>query len=1481
MARFADAPFFMLNDYINLVVSPSNEDVLDSDIVLYWEDVLFTDVIYVGGETRLADSSPYVDATTLYPGYSHAQIFEHDDVQWNAHWDTNPNASYFLEDPTITGVLMRGMEKSIIVKGGQFLDLFAKIDDEENPLYGEVGFAPVRLKPLYEEPREKIYFRFDIVEVAAIQSDPTFTVTYDSENPSDEPYYDSDYIEYTTFDYSYDTSISNQDALQAGTEIYFRKDGAFHEWLKLHANEFYLTELEVDFIIRNYVNTDKRFLYFGKIYPTAKDNTTDLDRYHIIFHGLKDWIQRAVPSNNRTENLIEWNDTYFDKVHWEGYQLLKDIWSLRDSNECDEKYLPYIPTFYGIPLYNRLDDNFTPVYREYARDLVNLMKRKGTYASLYIIYDLFSSNSPNIFNVYERWHTTAISGNETIGEVDTEITLDTANFTAGGANPETVTIDGTKIGFNMPANTQATATLDNIILDATQDITLHTELTMPTDMYDTTGATIGFYINDGTRDVCRVVGQGNAIGFSVGGWTVEVFNDAADGGTGAFDGPNTVFTTPETANAYVNYNATTRVLSLDFDDGGSPEPQINVTLRSDIGTEWQVRYEGIIPSGASGGSGIIDVELLYIDSGTVQTTGGAPIVKEEQYEDYIYTGLYGRREPTDDVTDTYGYIVSTTDFADPPTNSQPFYIDQNNEVIVATDGNGVVEENLIISNTQPINDEFGSVYINRGATTFTLTKGDVIDEATFDASQFTTTAGTAPTFNGTDMLFNSSGTATEYNQNIPIETSTFTTSIDVSPNNLSPNTADQFSVRFVDTDSNTVIFSWIVYPGTSQNSIQLYRGGVWAEWEGITWDGTKTYTLELAWSDLSSGRITGYTVYEDGVPMTPTTDFGVPASATFVDDIQIRYDNGDFNGSYVVSNQNITYNYSGLPDSDVDVYGYLYDTTTGAYIDSNGDIITYDGINPIFQSLLLLDSFSQPTVDGSGDNYIDLFPYIQKVPLQRALLFPQGAGEFWYAKSDTSTYPDGYVSSDDRMLSPYYRADLDLNVEPITDTKILPRNVSENLYLNWEYMRPINRQAEYNLIYAPFTDLTGQSWSLYEHPFGGQSVTTALDNTTFDADNFIYIERDNNETWRVTHNLNTDKVLVYTWDENFTKMVPDGIRVIDENVVEFEFPEGRNGLAVVSRATEVAMTQIPSEPTTWRILHAFSRDEVIMQFRFDADEYVYYPEIVRVSDFDSNYAFAENLEEPTRVFVQKGLRDGDLGLLDTNWYKSGSTWIINVYPEIENNFFNINCYDSTTNRRIEPRDIIFEDAGDPVEPRIRIEFDQPVDGWAAITDVGSVISFYGIIPRDAAGNMLPVEWRLEVQTETDIYTFLTEGSADADKFANSNKTIHYGQYVVGETDLEENDDDWWYYTFKVSRESLEQLGIRDYDITGVELVNTRVNRVDKQRIIYSRLSGIWKPFEANFVGHVRIFKDLNGLNVQLLDSLSQFLYDSESDILTE
>lgn len=399
---------------MNALVAPPNAEYIESDIINLHQRTRFTDVIWVGGNTNIETSTPYFDTVQRYPSFDDAtdqtNVFASDDVQWNG-WIERSSISNYHIDLTLphAGILRGGdVYGSIVVDGGPYVDVYAKLD--------EYGFVPVRLQPVYETPEDKKYFRFDSVLVSIVNTDG-LNVVYDSDVPADEPYFDSEFVSIQTYDFTYNLSpvkwqdLTLDDILVNGTEIYFRKDSSFHNWLKEFAENLYETQYEIDFVVRNYVNTDKRFLYFGEIFPTEGG------KYHIVFNGLKDWVQSALPENNRTDNLVEFLDTYFDQVYIEGYQLLRDVWSLRDGRECDQKFLGYIPTFHGMPKEDVIPEWYLENYREYAAELVWLMKRKGTYAAMKIIYEILCGNSDNILTISERWSGETTTTTETVVEI--------------------------------------------------------------------------------------------------------------------------------------------------------------------------------------------------------------------------------------------------------------------------------------------------------------------------------------------------------------------------------------------------------------------------------------------------------------------------------------------------------------------------------------------------------------------------------------------------------------------------------------------------------------------------------------------------------------------------------------------------------------------------------------------------------------------------------------------------------------------------------------------------------------------------------------------------------------------------------------------------------------------------------------------------------------------------------------------------------
>jgi hypothetical protein len=220
-------------------------------------------------------------------------------------------------------------------------------------------------------------------------------------------------------------------------------------------------------------------------------------------------------------------------------------------------------------------------------------------------------------------------------------------------------------------------------------------------------------------------------------------------------------------------------------------------------------------------------------------------------------------------------------------------------------------------------------------------------------------------------------------------------------------------------------------------------------------------------------------------------------------------------------------------------------------------------------------------------------------------------------------------------------------------------------------------------------------------------------------------------------------------------------------------------------------------------------------------------------------------------------------------------WIID-HPYTTNAMV-VSCYD-TNNVYVEPESIDFGNPEDD-DPRVVVTWGEGVlmAGFAAIDDVGDIVSFAGVVPKDGfTGDMIPVQWRLSVETETDIYTSIKEGTSDASKFLNSSKTVHYDTYIYGTTDSQEFDDEFYYYTFKSTTEGLTQLSIRDYDVIGVELINTSINIPSKRRIVYSEMSGIYKPFGVGFVGHMRIYKDIKSGEQIIVSSTEEIITDHEN-----
>jgi len=176
-----------------------------------------------------------------------------------------------------------------------------------------------------------------------------------------------------------------------GSEVYIRKDSFFHEWLTQHPlyNEY-----------KKFLNLDKRFVYFGKIYSTVP-----VPYYHVKFVGMKHFTYNALPQSARTEKIKELFNIFFDKVYQKAYNLEKNIWSLVDPEEIDIDFLYYIANMYGLTDLDTIEESRR---RQYVKNIIHFLKRKGTYSSLYVIFNTLLFNTTNYLNIYERYHLSSL-----------------------------------------------------------------------------------------------------------------------------------------------------------------------------------------------------------------------------------------------------------------------------------------------------------------------------------------------------------------------------------------------------------------------------------------------------------------------------------------------------------------------------------------------------------------------------------------------------------------------------------------------------------------------------------------------------------------------------------------------------------------------------------------------------------------------------------------------------------------------------------------------------------------------------------------------------------------------------------------------------------------------------------------------------------------------------------------------------------------
>jgi len=187
-----------------------------------------------------------------------------------------------------------------------------------------------------------------------------------------------------------------------GYELYFRKEGLFYDYVNNYVPADQVTTVDtLGELFSPNINTNKFYAYFGKLY------TTNDDEIVVMYDGYKTYVNNFIPENNRNDLLTEFIKIAFDRSYAPQHNLFKNILTLSDPKEVDIDYLYYLSKYYRMTIPESLSETKK---REYVAALPELLKRKGTYSSLYIIWKLITSDTINYLNVYERWHTWPLVG---------------------------------------------------------------------------------------------------------------------------------------------------------------------------------------------------------------------------------------------------------------------------------------------------------------------------------------------------------------------------------------------------------------------------------------------------------------------------------------------------------------------------------------------------------------------------------------------------------------------------------------------------------------------------------------------------------------------------------------------------------------------------------------------------------------------------------------------------------------------------------------------------------------------------------------------------------------------------------------------------------------------------------------------------------------------------------------------------------------
>ena len=1246
----------------------------------------------------------------------------------------------------------------------------------------ETSASTILSKPGHIFTAEKFGYFYGIVEI--IDSDNNTAFVEIPFSPATE-YYDGE----NTYFLERRTDLESLTAgleIPQGSNLYIlrRKGGVVQEYLTSIAENGLI--LGVNTISMSYfVNINKPKLYIGKLYERG------VDSFSLDFWGFDRYATTCLPDHNQTTKLKEFFKVSLDQVHNAIYNQARNVQTLLDPQEVNLDYILYLSQMYNIELdknyYESLFiDRFSDTTREKERrfrgiigNIVNLLKRKGTYSSLYAVYkSLFNTTDDNL-TVYERLHENAVYDFPTATVSGAPFDLEPYFIDLNYLTYYGVTATGCTSGNyydsfiaqGNPVPITDCYIFQQIISSDTWYIHHNLESSVPI---------VKFFDNNLNQLLPTSL---NAIDSNF----IVVTFSAAVTGLALCTKPSVEykFTIGPDGSEFVHNLDTLAPLTYDYQTAEYTFETKTVPSSASVAIDF------VSPLG---------VNSLYVSNPTIIQNGIVVAVKG----DYIHEQNYAARlweiehnlNSKAIMADFYTSALSSSWAVTHSLDTQDIVIqpfDKAREVLEFT--------NITLSTDNLINVTFTEAV---SGYVLIKTADEVIDLSTNTSWSETHSLGIyCPVIQAFDG--NYSFILTDHIDIIP---SADDTTLSISTDYSTDGHLHLVTPDYTHTQYRGATPWYIKHNlGTTKLIATVYVT------EAVT---SKEYYHNLGTSSLlvQFYDIDGYLVAPSGLSITATTitaSFSSPFKGRINITTAVTASLGDF--SFYVPMSGTTW----YIEHYLDTYAILckyYNNSMVEIVPSSAQVVNNNWVTATFSTsqtgyacikladmcYMAVKTIEAPVefrdlntaytyLDSEDAGYLSLVSadnmssYLKRVNADNTRPLDSNSIMASFSETETGiavlkdvghlTYINGLATT------PHYKAEIDMTCEPLNSPDILNKDYANILNDQWELCRPACKYAHYHLLFAPHTNFLGKEYGTYlynDTTVGNVFTYCAVDASTDPVSGaFAFSPITEVAIWEIEHNLNTENIIVQCYDADRELILPLSVQIIDANniVIKFEFPT--SGICYIISAEDSLIQTPASSDWDWNYTTTPATSAIIADHYFYSDKEQILPsnvQILAVDEIESIWYV------PTLGYAQ--IKRGDY------LYVQGTpafTWEID--HTLAHRGVVVKIYDEEMNEILPEKITLWKG-----ENKITIDFptdiyQSGVSGVAVITMAGGLYTTASLINSITAGGYLkigngtaPIDYNPAITNEMQaplntLHNYLPEVSEDSNRYYVKAKAIGY------------------------------------------------------------------------------------------------------------